>query len=179
MVERLDRGGALQLRFTYQGRRHAPFLKAPHPQTVVSTDRRGRPCIDPKAEAAVQALVAGVRTAIMNGGDPWVHIDPPLAAVVDSAASLAPLRLTALVDEAAPDLARGQGEQVEDGTPHAAARRGVYGVNSPEAREFRALALRAARAMARVLGARGVAPTCDQLQDADWVAGGPAHPRRV
>ncbi len=171
VVERLDRGGALQLRFRYAGQRHTPFLKAPHPDTIRGTDRQGRPCIDERAESRVQKLVADVRDALLNGTNPWLHIDPPATPAAEPYAR-GPLSLRALVDAAAPVAPTPDTEGGTLARSTAASRRGVYGANTAEAREFRQLALRGAVALERVLRARGAAVHCVEVRSGDWLEAG-------
>lgn len=166
VVERPDRGNALQLRYSYATGRHMPFLRAPHPQTVRGTDRRGRPGIDPVAEARVQKLVADVYVKLMNGEDPAALIDPPFEVQVMPDAPDT-LTLRAMVEAAAPEP-----EAVVDGDATVVSRRGVYGANTADAKEFRQLALRGVAALERVLRGRKLAPLCVELQQSDWIEAG-------
>jgi hypothetical protein len=166
VVERPDRGNALQLRYTDATGRHKPFLTSPHPQTVRGTDRRGNPCIDAVAEAAVQKLVGDVHAALVNGKEAAALIDPPPQVLATANAPEA-LTLRALVEAAAPARAR-----VVGGKATAASLRGVYGADTSDAKEFRQLALRGVAALERVLRERGVAPLCMELEQSDWIEAG-------
>jgi hypothetical protein len=171
VVERLDRHGALQLRYTDATGRHTPFLRAPHPQTVRGEDRRGRPCIDAAAEARVQQLAATVYAALVAGENPAVLIDPPASVAVSATMSPEQLTLRALVEVATPATASVRAPTGEREAT-VASRRGVYGADTPDAREFRQLALRGSAALERVLRGRGVPPLCTELQHSDWVEAG-------
>ena len=163
IVEREDRGGALQIRYSIDGKHPRPFLRPPHPQTVRGRNKRGIECIDSVAEAQLHALAAQVRELLLRGIDPMALIDPPIATPVPSPASApTPTTLRQLIEVAAPDV-RDSGRTTTQG---------VYGVNSADAREFRQLALKGVLALEHVLRARGELLVCNAVRPGDWMSAG-------